>query len=95
MYSCYSPGAIALKQEGLDGLKNKSIITKGELDRREQENIGSAMKQLEKRKKKPEILNEEFVRKLHFQIFNKVWVWAGTLRLTKKNIGIDKHQIGI
>jgi Fic-DOC domain mobile mystery protein B len=89
------PGATPLEQEELEGLKIKSITTRGELDRWEQTNIGSAMEWLEKRKKKTLILNEEFVRKLHVQMFGKVWNWAGTFRNTNKNIGVDKYQIGI
>lgn len=89
------PGATPLEQEELEGLKIKSISTRGELDRWEQENIGSAMEWLEKRKNKTEILNEVFVRKLHIQMFNKVWTWAGNFRLSNKNIGVDKYEIGI
>lgn len=89
------PGATPLEQEELEGLKIKSISTRGELDRWEQENIGAAMEWLEKRKNKTEILNEAFVRKLHTQMFNKVWTWAGAFRLSNKNIGVDKYQISI
>lgn len=89
------PGATSLEQEELEGLKIKTITTRGELDRWEQANIGSAMEWLEKRKKNSSILDEEFVRKLHVQMFGKVWTWAGKFRKTNKNIGIDKLQIGI
>lgn len=89
------PGVTPLEQEELEGLKIRSITTRGELDRWEQENIGFAMEWLEKRRNKTEILNEEFVKKLHTQMFNKVWTWAGSFRKTNKNIGVDKFKIQI
>ncbi len=89
------PGATPLNEEELEGLKIKSITTRGELDRWEQQNINEAMDWLEKRKNKTDILNETFIRKLHSQMFKKVWTWAGTFRRSNKNIGVDKHQIGI
>ncbi len=89
------PGATPLEQEELEGLKKKTITTRGELDRVELENIADAITWLDKRKNKSAILNEEFIRKLHTQMFGKVWKWAGSFRNTNKNIGVDKHQIGI
>jgi len=89
------PGATPLELEELEGLKKKTITTRGELDRVELENIADAITWLEKRKSKSSILNEDFVRKLHTQMFGKVWKWAGSFRNTNKNIGVDKHQIGI
>lgn len=43
------PGATPLSEEELDGLKIKSITTRGELDRWEQENIANAMEWLDQR----------------------------------------------
>lgn len=88
-------GATPLSEEEMEGLKIKTITTRGELDRWEQQNIGEAMDWLDKRKNKSEILNEEFVKKLHYQMLNKVWEWAGKFRKTDKNIGVDKHRIGV
>lgn len=87
-------GATPLDPDEMDDLKIKSITTRGELDRWEQENIGSAMDWLGSRKLKPEILNEDFVKRLHEEMFNKVWAWAGNFRKTNKNIGVDKYMIG-
>ncbi|MCW3787964.1 mobile mystery protein B [Plebeiibacterium sediminum] len=89
------PGATPLSEDELEGLKIKTIKTRGELDRWEQQNIGEAMEWLDKRKNKSEILNEDFVMKLHTQMFHKVWTWAGTFRKTNKNIGVDKFKIAI
>ena len=91
----YPSGVTSLSEDELEGLKIQSITTRAELDRWEQENIAEAMEWLEKLKKKSEILNEDFIKKLHTQMFKKVWTWAGNFRTTNKNIGVEKFQIGI
>jgi len=88
-------GATPLDPDEIDDLKIKTITTRGELDRWEQQNIGEAMDWLDTRKNKSEILNESFVKKLHEKMLNKVWTWAGSFRKTDKNIGVDKYMIGV
>jgi Fic-DOC domain mobile mystery protein B len=88
-------GATPIDPDEMQGLRLKHITTRGELDRWEQENISEAMNWLDKRKNKPEILTEEFIKKVHEKMLNKVWTWAGTFRKTNKNIGVDKCGIAI
>jgi len=88
-------GATPLDPDEMEDLKIKTITTRGELDRWEQQNIGEAMDWLESRKNKSEILNVDFVKKLHDKMLNKVWAWAGNFRKTDKNIGVDKYRIGV
>ena len=88
-------GATPLGPDEIDNLKIKTITTRGELDRWEQQNIGEAMDWLDTRKNKSEILFESFVKKLHEKMLSKVWTWAGSFRKTDKNIGVDKYKIGI
>jgi len=88
-------GATKLSPEEMEGLKIKTITTRGELDRWEQQNISESMDWLDTRKNKSEILHEEFVKKLHEKMLDKVWTWAGSFRKTEKNIGVDKHRISI
>lgn len=88
-------GATPLDPDELSGLKIKTITTRGELDRWEQENINQAIDWLLSRRNKTDMLNEAFVRKLHEKMFGKVWEWAGEYRRTNKNIGVDKTLIGI
>jgi hypothetical protein len=45
--------ATKLSEEEMEGLKIKTITTRGDLDRWEQKNIGDAMDWLDKRKTKP------------------------------------------
>ncbi len=88
-------GATPLDPDEMEDLKIKTITTRSELDRWEQQNIGEAMDWLDTRKNKTEILNEGFIRKLHGKMLGKVWAWAGSFRKTDKNIGIDKYRIGL
>ncbi|MGC8200806.1 mobile mystery protein B, partial [Salmonella enterica] len=39
------------------------------------------------------LLNEDFSKSLHKQMFGDVWKWAGTYRQTELNIGIAPHLI--
>lgn len=90
----YSEGATPLDPDELMGLKYKHITTRGELDHLEQANIESGLVWL-KRQKNVDLLTERFIRELHKKLFGKVWKWAGTFRMTEKNIGIDPLKISI
>ncbi len=58
----------------------------------EQANIETGLRWLARRRK-ADILTETFVRELHRRLLGEVWRWAGTFRLTEKNIGVDPLQI--
>lgn len=88
-------GPTPLDPDEMEGQKIITITTRSELDRWEQQNIGEAMDWLDTRKNKADILNEDFVKKLHEKMLGKVWEWAGSFRKTDKNIGVDKHWIGV
>ncbi|MGB2692683.1 MAG: mobile mystery protein B [Thermodesulfobacteriota bacterium] len=90
----YPEGATPLDSDELEGLKYKHITTKGELDQLEQGNIQMGLVWLS-RSRNPDLLSEEFIRKLHKQLFGDVWKWAGKFRTTGKNIGVDAAQIGV
>lgn len=92
----YTDGQTPIDEDEKVGLRIKSISTQGELDEFEQQNIEHAILWSKKRKlKKDEILTEEFIRKLHKQMFGQIWFWAGEYRKTNKNIGVDKFQIAL
>lgn len=77
-------------------LRIRSISTRGELDEFEQLNIEKAVEWTMKRTLDiRRILTEAFIKKLHKRMFGDVWVWAGEFRRSNKNIGVDKHRIGI
>jgi Fic-DOC domain mobile mystery protein B len=88
----YPPGATPLTPEEQDGLKLRHITTRGELDRWEQDNIQDALSWLSRRRK-TDILDEDFILLLHEKMFNKVWQWAGSFRRTDKNIGVSWTKV--
>lgn len=85
-------GATPLDPDEIAGLKFKHITTRGELDELEQANIEQGLRWLARRRG-GDILTDYFVRNLHVRLFGDVWEWAGSFRLTEKNIGIDPFQI--
>jgi len=90
----YPKGAIPIDPDEADGLLLTHITTRGELDRWEQDNIVEAIAWLDKTKP-IDILNEQFVKKMHKKMFCNVWKWAGCFRRIDKNIGGPWHQISI
>jgi Fic-DOC domain mobile mystery protein B len=90
----YPEGATPFDPDELDGLKHRHISTHGELNRLEQANIIAGMFWLD-RKRKPDVLSDAFALQLHKRLFGDVWRWAGTLRHTGKNIGVDPLHIAV
>ena len=86
--------ATPLDPDEREGLKFKHITTRGELNEVEQANVQEGLLWLKRRRKK-EVLSEQFVRELHKRLFGEVWRWAGGFRQTEKNIGIDPIYIGV
>jgi fido (protein-threonine AMPylation protein) len=87
-------GATPLDPDEREGLRLRHVQTRGELDRLEQANIVDGLRWLS-RQKKPEVLSEAFVYRLHKELFGQVWRWAGQRRQTEKNIGVAPHQIDV
>ncbi len=94
----YNEGQTPLSEEEKEGLRIKSITTRGELDEVEQRNIEEAILWIIGRRKRftvDEIITEEFIKELHRRMLNEVWEWSGEFRNSDKNIGVSKYQIGI
>jgi len=91
----YADGATPLDPDELEGLRFKHIETRGELNQLEQQNIQDGLRWLDRQKKIADILSDSFVRRLHKQLFGEVWKWAGTLRLSEKNLGVDPIHISV
>lgn len=89
----YPEGATPLDPDEMEGLKFKHVTTRGELDELEQVNIESGLIWLSRQRQN--VLTDDFAVNLHKRLFGEVWSWAGTLRRTEKNIGIDPLQIGV
>ena len=90
----YQEGATSIDEDEKQELLIPHISTREELNEWEQRNITDAYNWLNRTRKK-DVLNEDFIRKLHKEMFGKVWGWAGTYRRTDKNIGVDWAQIPI
>lgn len=87
-------GATPLDPDEARGLKHKHVTTRGDLDELEQTNMQLGDAWL-RRKRKGDILTLNFLRKLHGKLFGDVWRWAGTFRLTEKNIGVAPSQVAV
>jgi len=69
------------------------ITTRAQLNEAEQINITEADGWAFSRKR--DVLGEKFLLNLHKRMFGKVWRWAGTVRKTERNIGVEAYKIGV
>lgn len=79
-----------------EGLLHDHIWTRGELDELEEANIQAGLEWAHRRALGPravDILTEDFLFKLHRRMFGEVWEWAGDVRRTGKNIGVDTIEV--
>ncbi len=88
----YPIGSTPLEHEELAALIPDHITTQEELNAWEEKNILIAQQWAFKQK---EILSVEFIKKLHENMFNETWKWAGEFRRSEKNLGIDWLQIPV
>jgi Fic-DOC domain mobile mystery protein B len=92
----YIDGQTPLSEEEKDGLKIPSITTREELDEFEQLNIEKAIQwTFGKKIKAEELLSEKFVKDLHKRMYGDVWKWAGSFRISEKNLGIKSYLIPV
>lgn len=86
--------ATPITEEETSGLRQKWITQRSELNEMEMQGIIAAEKWLVNHTP-PDVLDESFLRKLHTKMFGSVWGWAGTYRLTERNIGVAPYQIPV
>ena len=92
----YINGQTPIDEDEAQGLLISTITTRGELDEFEQFNIEKSVEWSLKNKFKLErVLTETFIKDVHKRMFGEVWRWAGTYRISNKNIGVDKYHIPI
>ena len=71
-----------------------NLATKEELNEWERENILLAREWATADRTSPVAMgSDEYVRKLHWKMFDETWKWAGEYRRTEKNIGVPVHEI--
>ena len=87
--------ATPLMPEEREGLKQSWITTRRDLNEAEQENIvkGAAWARRSRGLTMTKLLTVSFVKNLHKRMFGDVWKWAGSFRLTERNIGIEAYRI--
>lgn len=92
----YITGQTPLSEEEKLGLI-PTLVMRSDLDHWEQENILEARKWLIKQSilSKSDIFQESFILNLHKRMFKHVWKWAGTIRKSNKNIGVEYYEIPI
>lgn len=89
------PGTTPLDPDEAEGLLH-DIATQGELNELEQENIQIGQEWAIRTAitgRRREVMTEEFVYELHRRMFGEVWKWAGQVRRSNKNLGVDWPQI--
>ena len=92
----YIEGQTPVDEDEKQGLRIPSITTREELDEFEQLNIEKAVEWTMRRKFNQDfIITEQFVKELHFRMYEDVWKWAGKFRTTNKNIGVDWQYISV
>ncbi|MCC5951581.1 MAG: mobile mystery protein B [Acidimicrobiia bacterium] len=74
------------------GLRPTWIRTRGDLNEAEAANIFDARRTI-RSPAVDEVLDDLWLRKLHLRMFGAVWTWAGTYRLSDRNVGIDWAEV--
>jgi len=69
------------------------ITTRAQLNEAEQIGIAEADRWAFRRRR--DVLDETFLLALHKRMLGSVWKWAGELRNTERNIGIEAYRIGV
>lgn len=90
------PGTTPLDPDEAEELLH-DVGTQGELNELEQENIQIGQEWATRvaitGRRRRDVLTEEFLYELHRHMFGEVWTWAGQVRRTNKNLGVDWPQI--
>ena len=89
----YAPGATPLDPDEAAGLIPSHIANHAQLNEWEMVNILEGEHWAFSRKHK-NMLDSNFVRRLHKRMFGDTWRWAGTFRTTEKNIGLPADRVG-
>ena len=84
----------SLTDEELIGLRLRPTPSRDELNLIELTHIAGVMDDSRWRAlSTSQLLDDHELRRLHKDMFGKIWTWAGKYRTTEKNIGCDSIQI--
>jgi Fic-DOC domain mobile mystery protein B len=99
MLSDVPDGATPLDPDEIEGLLQPHVTTRGELDELEAENIQLGLEWAFRvavlGRRRADVITETFLYALHRHMFGEVWAWAGQVRRTNKNIGVDKYAVRV
>ena len=84
------PGATPI--EDVSDLIPTHIVTRSELNEWEAANILKATRKY-LGTRKPQQIGLELIKKVHQEMFDETWAWAGKLRQRNFNLGTDWHRI--
>ncbi|MFH1684541.1 MAG: mobile mystery protein B [Candidatus Margulisiibacteriota bacterium] len=84
------PGATPI--EDISGLLPTHTTNRKELNEWEAENVLKATREYLTQKKEIKI-SINFLKKVHYEMFDQTWEWAGKFRQSNFNVGVDKHKI--
>jgi len=80
-----------LTEEEREDLLPSYISLRSELNEAEQRNILASEEWAFNSKR--DVLSEQFLKTLHKRMLGKVWRWAGEIRTSERNIGVDAYRI--
>lgn len=91
----HAPGATPLRPDDVAGLRLPQITTLGELNEAEAANIiaGQEWALAARSSRMPDMLSDDYVLRLHRQMYGEVWKWAGRYRRHDTNIGSPHPSI--
>jgi Fic-DOC domain mobile mystery protein B len=90
----YDKNSTPINHDEIHNLIPTHIQTQSELNLWEQNNIANAENKIF-RSKKPLDVTIDFIKKIHKNMFDKTWKWAGKFRAVNTNIGMDWIKIPI
>lgn len=89
----YPKGATPYTEGDSKNLIPAHITLQSELNEWEQANILEAEQWAFSKSKTRDILGLEYIKKLHYKMFDKTWRWAGKFRQHQTNIGCVPYLI--
>lgn len=88
-------GATPLDPDEQEGLLPTWIATRGDLNAAERDNVAGGMAWARRRLRRADLFSVSFCMDLHRRMFGDVWSWAGGVRRTERNIGVDPREIAV
>ncbi|MEX2528287.1 MAG: mobile mystery protein B [Gemmatimonadota bacterium] len=90
-------GTTPLDPDEAEGLLHGHVSTREELNELEEANIQLGLEWAQRRavmtSRPVDVLTERFLFELHRRMFAEVWDWAGKVRQTNKNLGVDRIEV--